>query len=166
MLGQRKKGPRGFDGAKRISGRKRVTLCDMSGNFLDSVVLPASLDERVCALALLLRVKKQAWSQNLQIMFADSGFSGEGFGRQIQTQTRLQLSIVGRDPNAVGFEVLPKRWLIEQVFGCWGRNRRLSRDYEQNPILSRATLQVASIHRFLHRLKPKSQHPLFRYKSL
>jgi hypothetical protein len=81
----------------------------MSGNFLDCLVLPASLDERVCALALLLQVKKQAWSQNLQVVFSDSGFAGEGFAKQIQTQTCLQLSIVGRDPDAVGFQVLPKR---------------------------------------------------------
>ena len=138
----------------------------MSGNFLDSVVLPASMNERVCALALLLQIKKQAWSQNLQVVFADSGFAGEGFQRQIQAQTGLQLTIVKRDSDALGFQVLPKRWLIEQVFGCWGRNRRLSRDYEQSSRHSRATLQVASIHRFLHKIKPKPQLPSFRYKSL
>jgi transposase len=138
----------------------------MAGNFLDAIVLPANLEERVCALALLLQVKKQAWSQNLQVVFADSGFAGEGFGRQIHTQTGLQLQIVKRDPDAVGFAVLPKRWLIEQVFGCWGRNRRLCRDYEQHPRHSRATLQVASIHRFLNRLKPKPQHPPFHYNPL
>jgi putative transposase len=138
----------------------------MSGNFLDSLVLPADMDERVCALALLLQVKKQAWSQNLHVVFADSGFAGEGFQRQIQTQTGLQLTIVKRNPDAVGFQVLPKRWLIEQVFGCWGRNRRLSRDYEQQPRHSRATLQVASIHRFLNSIQPKPQLPPFKYKSL
>lgn len=136
----------------------------MAGNFLDCVVLPANLDERVCALALLLQVKRQPWSQNLQVVFADSGFAGEGFGRQIHAQTGLQLQIVKRDPDAVGFVVLPKRWLIEQVFGCWGRNRRLARDYEQNPRHSRATLQVASIHRFLNRIRPKPLQSQFRYE--
>ena len=138
----------------------------MGGNFLDALVLPASLDERVCALALLLEVKKQAWSQNLQVVFADNGFAGEGFARQVHAQTGLQLQIVKRDPDAMGFQILPKRWLIEQVFGCWGRNRRLSRDYEQQPRHSRATLQIASIHRFLNRVKSKTQHPTFRYRSL
>ncbi|PQV64573.1 Putative transposase of IS4/5 family (DUF4096) [Abditibacterium utsteinense] len=73
--------------------------------------------------------------------------------------------------DAVGCQVLPKRWLIEQVFGCWGRNRRLSRGYEQQLRHSRVkhsqtTLQIASIHRFLNRSKSKLQPPTSRYKCL
>ena len=144
-----------------------MTLCDMAGNFLDAIVMPASMGERVCALALLIQVKRKLWRENLQVVFADQGFDGEGFRRQIQNQCNVKLQIVQRDPNAQpGFQPLPKRWLIEQVFGCWGRNRRLSRDYEQQPHMSRATLQVASIHRFVNRLQPKttSDSP-FRYRS-
>ena len=56
------------------------------------------------------------------------------------------------------------RWLIEQVFGCQGRYRRLSRDYEGNPRLSRATIQGANIHRWLRKLRPApSTEPPFRY---
>lgn len=127
----------------------------MAGNFLDALVVPASWDERTCALALLVHIKHKTWRQNIEVVFADQGFDGEGFKGQIQQQGGLRLEIVRRDPDAPpGFTVIAKRWLIEQLFGCWGRNRRLSRDYEQSPQISRATLQVASIHRFLRRLKP------------
>jgi hypothetical protein len=59
-----------------------VSVCDRGGNFLDAIVLPANLDERVCALALLLQVKKQPWWREVRVVYADSGFGGEGFGRQ------------------------------------------------------------------------------------
>jgi len=144
-----------------------VTLCDVAGNFLDALVLPANTEERVCAVALLIQVKKKPWWSHVQVVFADSGFAGEDFERQIQNQCGVKMHIVRRQPEApAGFHVLEKRWLIEQVFGCWGRNRRLSRDYEQNTKLSRAMLQAASLHRFLKRLKPTtSNQPPFSYRT-
>ncbi len=158
---------RGYDGGKKINGRKRVTLCDMAGNFLDAIVRPANWGERLCALDLLIQVKRRLWRKNIQVVFADNGFSGAGFGRQIQNQGGVRLEIVSREPDSTpGFQVVRKRWLIEQVFGCWGRNRRLSRDYEMNPNISRATLQAASVHRFLRRLKPiPGEFPPFRYRT-
>jgi putative transposase len=144
-------------------------VCDRGGNFLDAIVLPASLDERVCALALLLQVKKQPWWRHVQVVYADSGFSGEGFGRQIQQQCGVKLEIVERsqgESKAKGFEVLPNRWLIEQLFGCQGRYRRTSRDYEQNPAIARATLQGANIHRWLRKLRPTpNEQPPFLYRK-
>jgi transposase len=138
----------------------------MAGHFLDAMVLPADVDERVCALALLIEVKRKPWWRHVKVVFADNGFAGAGFERQIQNQCGVTLHIVKRNSQApAGFHVLPKRWLIEQVFGCWGRNRRLSRDFEQNTKLSRAMLQAASLHRFLNRIKPKPlQEPPFRYR--
>ncbi|MBW3637460.1 MAG: transposase [Armatimonadetes bacterium] len=116
----RKRGPHGYDGVKRLCGRKRMTLCDAGGNWLESVVLPANVGERAGALLLLERVKAALWSHNPTLIWVDEGFC-----------------------------VQRKRWLVEQLFGCWGRYRRLSRDYEQNPASSRATLQVASLHRWI-----------------
>ena len=128
--------------------------------------MAADATERTCALALLVQVKRLPWWQNVTVVFADNGFAGERFERQIQEQCGVRLEIIKRDPNHKGFHIVRKRWLIEQVFGCWGRNRRLSRDYEQHPASSRATLQVASIHRFLRRLKPApSNDPPFHYRT-
>ena len=142
-----------------------MSVCDRGGNFLDAIVLPANLDERVCALALLLQVKHKPWWREVQVVYADSGFAGEGFGRQIQEQCGVKLEIVERIKSK-GFEVLPNRWLIEQLFGCQGRYRRTSRDYEQSPRSARATLQGANIHRWLRKLKPApTTDPPFRYRK-
>lgn len=148
-----------------MKGRKRVELCDMGGNVLEVVVVPANTDERTCALAVLIQAKKRAWSQNLQTIFADSGFAGEEFEAQVQEQLGFRLQIVHRDKEQAGFVPLPKRWLIEQVFGCQGRNRRLSRDYEGKTYIARATIQVVNLHRWLKRLAPApSSDPPFRYR--
>jgi putative transposase len=149
-----------------VKGRKRVQLCDMSGNLLEAIVVPANTDERACAICLFVKVKKAAWSRNLRTIFADNGFDGEEFEQQVKDQWGYSLEIVRRDAEQTGFVVLPKRWLIEQVFGCQGRNRRLSRDYEQKPHMSRATILGANIHRWLRRLKPApSTDPPFRYRK-
>lgn len=142
-----------------------MSLCDRGGNFLDTIVLPANWDERVCALALLLQVKKQPFWRDVQVVYADSGFSGQGFRRQIEQQCGVKLHIVERIKGK-GFEVLPNRWLIEQVFGCQGRYRRTSRDYEQSTRIARATLQGANIHRWLRKLKPNpTTDPPFHYRK-
>ena len=149
-----------------MKGRKRVELCDMSGNLLEAIVVPANTSERTCALCLLVKVKKAAWSRNLRTIFADTGFGGEEFEQQIQEQLGYKLEIIRRNQEQKGFLLLPKRWLIEQVFGCQGRNRRLSRDYEQKAHISRATIQGANVHRWLRRLKPApSTDPPFRYRK-
>ena len=72
----------------------------------------------------------------MQVVYADSGFSGEGFGRQIEQQCGVKLHIVERITGK-GFEVWPNRWLIEQVFGCQGRYRRIEGLPDGSPINSR-----------------------------
>jgi len=160
-----KGGPRGYDSAKKISGRKRVEVCDKGGHFIDALVMRASTDERTCAWGLLIQLKKSGLAQGLKTIFADAGFGGADFERDVQVEFGHTLEIVRRTPDQKGFAPLPSRWLIEQVFGCQGRYRRLSRDYEQNPRLSRATIQGANIHRWLQRLRPKPiNDPPFRYR--
>lgn len=124
------------------------------------------MDERSCAWALLIHIKKQAWSQNLKLIFADAGFGGQEFEAQVKAMFGWELEIVRREPGVKGFAVLPSRWLIEQVFGCQGRYRRTSRDYEGNLDISRAVIQGANLHRWLRRLKPApSTDPPFRYRA-
>jgi len=143
-----------------------MTLCDAGGNWLESVVVPANLGERAGALLLLAKVKEAWWSGKLTLIWADEGFSGVEFEEQVKQQFGWTLEIGTKKPGQKGFCVQRKRWLIEQVFGCWGRYRRLSRDYEQSPDCSRATLQIAAIHRTLRRLKPApSNDPPFRYRN-
>ncbi len=161
----RKRGVKGFDGNKRIKGRKRFTLSDCGGNWLESVVVPANTGERAGALLLLAKAKSAPWSQNITRIWADQGFSGVDFEASVQARFGWTLDIKLPEEGQKGFCPVFKRWLIEQLFGCWGRYRRLSRDYEQSTACSRATLQVASLHRWIRRLKPApNDDPPFRYK--
>jgi len=140
---------------------------DTQGNILEVVVLPANTGERHGARELFEKAKAQAWSQTLELVWADEGFAGAQFEQDVQEQFGWCVEIVSKPPEQKGFSILPRRWMVEQTFGCWGRYRRLSRDYEQNPQCSRATLQIAAIHRSLRRLKPTStDEPPFRYRTL
>lgn len=140
---------------------------DTQGNVLEVVVLAAHTGERQGARAVFAKSKAQAWSQTLELVWADQGFAGVQFEQEVQEQFGWRLEIVSKPPEQKGFAVLPRRWIVEQTFGCWGRYRRLSRDDEQHPQCSRATLQVAAIHRSLRRLKPAPTcEPAFRYRTL
>ena len=142
-----------------------MTLCDAGGNWLESIVIPANTGERAGALLLFEKVKAASWSQDITLIWADEGFAGAEFEAQVQEEFGWKLDIGIKEPGQKGFCVQRKRWLIEQLFGCWGRYRRLSRDYEQNPQCSRATLQVASLHRWIRQLKPApNADPPFRYR--
>jgi len=144
-----------------------MTLCDAGGNWLESVIVPANTGERAGALLLFEKVKAAWWSSKLTLIWADEGFAGVDFEDQVKHEFGWTLDIGAKEPGQKGFCVQRKRWLIEQVFGCWGRYRRLSRDYEQNPACSRATLQVVTLHRWIRRLKPApNSDPPFRYRTL
>ncbi len=89
----RKRGVKGFDGNKRIKGRKRFTLSDCGGNWLESVVVPANTGERAGALLLLAKAKSASWSQNISRIWADQGFSGVDFEASVQEQFGWTLDI-------------------------------------------------------------------------
>lgn len=84
-------------------------------------------------------------------LWADGGFSGGDFE---QTAKRLgrAIEIVKRSDDVKGFEVLPKRWIVERTFAWLGRYRRLSKDYETKPESSVAMIQLAMINLMAHRL--------------
>ena len=149
-----------------MSGRKRFGASDTQGNLLESAVVPANTGERAGAWQLLENLKASPLGQKIQLIRADQGFAGADWEGQVEAHFGWRVEIVRKPAGQVGFAVLPKHWIIEQTFGCWGRYRRLSRDYEQNPACSRATLQLAALHRSLRRLHPApTTDPPFRYRS-
>ena len=85
-------------------------------------------------------------------MWADSRYTG-----LVETMARLfgcDLEIVRRSPQARGFEVQPKRWIVERTFGWLCRYRRLTRDYEEQPASSEAMIYLAMSHLMVRRLRP------------
>lgn len=142
-------GVRGYDAAKKVTGRKRHIAVDTQGLLLGVVVHAASIQDADGAGSLLRRIKPlYCW---LRAVFADGGYN------RVATLLAcfllgLTLVIVRRDPGTKGFVVLSRRWVVERTLSWLGRWRRLSKDYEQLPEVSEAMITLAMIRLMVHRL--------------
>jgi putative transposase len=85
-------------------------------------------------------------------IFVDGGFSGEGLMRFVMDTFGFILETVLRSDKAKGFEVLPKRWVVERTFGWFNYWRRLNKDYEVLPETSEAFIYIGMIRLMLRRL--------------
>jgi transposase len=121
---------RGFDGGKKINGRKRHIAVDTLGLVLTVVVTAASVQDRDGAHR-LLAVLHERFS-TIVLVWADGGYSGR-LVRWAHTVLALMVTIVKRSDDTTGFVVLPRRWVVERTFGWLMRYRRLVRDYERRP---------------------------------
>ena len=89
----------------------------------------------------------------LKKLFADGGYQGQQFQQALaKVLPRLQVEIVKRSDHATGFEVLPKRWIVERTFAWLGRCRRLAKDFENLTRLALTFVKLASIRLMLRRL--------------
>ena len=135
-------GLRGYDAGKKIYGRKRHLVTDTIGLPLNLAVHPASIQDRD-GLTLACRWIKRRFPW-LTCLFADAGYQGP-IAANNAIGAGLRLEIVKRPPHAQGFEVIPRRWVIERTFGWLGRNRRLAKDFERLIETSTAMVVVAII---------------------
>jgi putative transposase len=141
---------RGYDGNKRVKGRKRHILVDTLGNLLDVAVTAANTSDVTGAKAVLTKVEPQiTW--RLFKLWADKGYQGD-FATWLHDQFAIDIEIVGAQPGQVGFAVQPHRWVVERTFAWFGLFRRLSKDYERCPRSSEASIYLASIFTLLKRL--------------
>lgn len=156
---------RGYDGGKKITGRKRNIAVDTLGLLLAVVVTVASTDDAQAARPVMQQLT-QSQQPRLQVVWADSKYHNHALRAWISRQKRIAwtLEVVRRPPGAKGFVLLPKRWVVERTFSWLGRWRRLSRDYEHRTESSEAMIQVASIGRMLRRLAPSGDQPPFQYR--
>ena len=146
-------GERGYDVGKQVKGRKRHILVDTLGLLLAVVVTAASTQDRDGAKTLLSQIKGQM--SRLQHIWADGAYRGELI-EWVQEHCGWVLEIVKRVEGTVGFQVLPRRWVVERTLGWLNSSRRLSKDYEYLPKQSEAMIQVAMIRLMLKRLAPAS----------
>jgi putative transposase len=144
-------GERGYDGGKKINGRKRHILVDTMGNLLAAIVHAANLQDRDGA-KLLLEAMPTGLYQRLRRIWADGGYDGDLTDWMKTHCPKVILDIVSRPPGAKGFKLLPRRWVVERTFAWFGRYRRLSRDYELLPENSVGMIYLASIARILNHL--------------
>src|SRR6516162_3491169 len=143
---------RGYDAGKKVAGRKRHLLVDVLGWVIACVVHAANIqDEDGCEAVL---DQAQARFPRLKKIWADSRYANKRTPECVWLIYGWGLEVVRRVKGAVGFVVLPRRWVVERTFGWFVLYRRLSKDYERNPRVSETMVYVAMIHLMLRRLRP------------
>ncbi len=158
-------GPRGYDGGKKVTGRKRHILVDTLGLLLLVVVTAASLDDAAAAPQLFSHLSTDKFPR-LQVVWADGKYHNHQLNEWLERfGPPWRLEIVSRPPGQKGFTLLPRRWVAERTLAWNGRCRRHSKDYEQRLDSSQAMIEVSAIHLMLRRLSPPPQPPDFRYRS-
>jgi len=132
----------GFDGGKLVKGRKRYIVVDTIGCLLVVWVHAANIYDGKAArqvivnLFLILITVSKIW--------ADQGYSGAELFNWVFAQFRCVLEVVKKKKGQRGFEVLPRRWVVERTLAWLVRSRRLSKDYERKPSSSEAQVYLAS----------------------
>jgi transposase len=136
-------GPRGFDAGKKIRGRKRHIITDTGGRLVGAIVHGAEVQDRDGAVPLLASIRFSfPW---LRHVFADAGYAGGKLETALAKLGRWTLEIVKRPPNAEGFTLLPRRWVVERTIAWLNRNRRLAKDFETSIESALAWLMIASV---------------------
>jgi transposase len=152
---------RGYDAGKRVAGRKRHILVDTCGLLLAVMVTTASLQDRPGGKRLLTAARPRFPS--LGKVWADGGYANvvdTSLVDYARDELGLQLEIVRRCDDVRGFQVLPRRWVVERTFGWFTRSRRLARDYERKTEHAEAMIKVAMIRLMAARLTGRSITPL------
>jgi putative transposase len=158
-------GPRGYDGGKKVNGRKRHLLVDTQGLIIRAVVHPADILDRHGAKLLLAPLQDQR--PRLHHIWADSAYSGQ-VREWIESTLGSTVEIVkhwwtgvrwvwvgpGQEPPMIprGFHVLPRRWVVERTFAWLIMYRRLAQDYEELPATSEALIYLAMSRLMVKRL--------------
>ena len=143
---------RGYDAGKKVTGRKRHIVVDTLGLLLAVIVTSANIQDRDGAKLVLRELYRRFKdSMRLELVWADGGYQGELIS-WVKLMTGWTLEIVKKLADQVGFQILPRRWVVERTFAWLGRQRRLSKDYERLPKTSEAFVYIAMISLMLKQL--------------
>ena len=143
--------PNGYDAGKKIKGKKRHILVDTVGLLIHASVHPADIQDRDGGILLISTLFGQF--PFLRKLFADGGYQGPQFEQAIALLCpQLDVEIVKRSDTAGGFQVLPRRWVVERTFAWLNRCRRLCKDFENLTRNALAFTRLASIRLMLRRV--------------
>jgi len=146
----------GYDAGKKIKGRKRHIVVDTLGLMVGLTVHSAEIQDRDGAPAALKTIlKRWPW---LRHIFADGGYAGPKLRGTLQKIAAFTLQIVKRSDKAKGFEVLPRRWVVERTFAWLGRCRRLAKDWEKSVASAEAWITITHIRVLTRRLARYRYH--------
>jgi transposase len=156
-------GERGYDGGKKVTGRKRHVFVDTLGLLLAVSVTAASVDDAAGVPRLFAQVTP-ADVPRLTKVWADSKYHNYALKDWMKHQRPTwDLEVVSRPQGAKGFVLLAKRWVAERTFSWNDRCRRHSKDYERRIDSSEAMVKLSAIGLMLRRLAPSPTASRFNY---
>jgi len=147
-------GEHGYDGGKKVNGRKRHIITDVLGLIIAVVVHSAGIQDRDGAKPLLASVCDRI--TRLKLILADGIYNGD-IAEWLKKHFSVVLEVVQRPEGSKGFTLLPRRWVVERTFAWLNRHRRLSKDYEYLTDTSEAMIKIAMIGLMLRRLTTKTK---------
>src|SRR5271169_2611602 len=139
-------GPRGYDAGKKVKGRKRHAMVDTDVRALIPLSHPADVQDRAGAIP-QLNASRNSFPF-VELAFADSAYDAN----RVRAATVIVIEIIRKIADQAGFQVLPRRWVVERFFAWINRNRRLAKDFEATIASAEAFLYAASVMMLTRRL--------------
>jgi putative transposase len=143
-------GPRAFDAAKRVKGRKRHIVTDTEGSLLAVLVQTANVQDNHGAVPLLRTIGRMF--PKLRCILADRVYRGPKLLDALADLGTWTIEIVTRSQSLGTFKPEPRRWVVERTFAWLGRNRRLAKDFEATIASAEAWVMIASVQLLVRRL--------------
>jgi len=155
---------RGYDGGKKLSGRKRHLLVDTLGLLVAVLVTSAALDDGVAAPNVLAQISPTDYPRLVKI-YGDRKYHNHALNAWLRKhRPGWSVEVKLRPEGSQGFAPLEKRWVVERTNAWNGRCRRHSKDYERKAESSAAMLHVSNLQLMLRRLAPHNP-PQFTYAT-
>lgn len=156
---------RGYDGGKKINGRKRHLLVDTLGLLMMVVVTAANWDDGTAAPQLLDNVKPKDFPR-WEVIFGDNKYHNHALIQWLlEERPKWRIEVKSPPSGTKGFSVVVKRWVVERTNAWNGRARRCSKDYERKTSSSAAMIEIAKINLMLNRLAPGQPDAPFKYRT-
>ena len=155
-------GPHGYDGGKRLNGRKRHIVVDTLGLLLAVTVTSAAADDGTAAPQVLAKLTQESLPR-LKKLWADNKYHNHQLEGWVSEHGWYVIEVKSRPPGSEGFRVIKWRWVVERTFAWLGRCRIHSRDYERTTTSSEAQVQISMIQLMLRRLSGEKHEAPFRY---
>jgi putative transposase len=155
----------GYDGGKKVGGRKRHVVVDTLGLLMAVAVTAANLDDGTHAHRVLGKLAPEAYPR-LEVIFADNKYNNKALERWLKkTAAPFRIEVTSKPKDEAGFVPVKIRWVVEQSIACLNRCRRLSKDYEYLTASAENWVRVSAIQRMLRRLRPdpNCRQPEFKY---
>jgi putative transposase len=150
-------GPSGYDGHKKIAGRKRHIVVDTLGLLLAVAVTTANLDDGTHAPRVLEKLSAEKYPR-LQVIFADHKYKNHTLDKWLEdTEAKYRIEVKMKPEEKKTFEPIRIRWVVERTHAWLGRCRRLTRDHEYNISSSETWVKISAIQQMIRSLRPNKE---------